>query len=383
MKIIYILKSFAQLAGTERVMADKINYLAQKGYSITLITYEQGVHPLAYKLHPTVKHIDLETRFFTLQKHSLLTRSFYYIKLKRLFRKKLQGIVNEQKPDYIVTTTYSLKVAKDILRAKYNAKTIMESHINHDSLIKHYEFKKNDISRYIFKVYDKINKNTLEKYDLFVSLTEKDATQWRMSGIKTKVIPNPITNYPKEINTNKNHNNRIIAVGRLNHQKGFDQLIEAFSLISSKYPEWRIDIFGKGELERELNSQIIQKRQEGRVIINQPTKDIYREYLNSDFLVLSSKFEGFGLVLIEAMACGIPVVSFDCPYGPNEIITDMKDGILVKNGNVDQLSEKMEWMITHKVERTEMGIQARVSAKKYEIKHIMSIWEELFKNKLK
>lgn len=137
MKIIYILKSFAQLAGTERVMADKINYLAQKGYSITLITYEQGVHPLAYKLHPTVKHIDLETRFFTLQKHSLLTRSFYYIKLKRLFRKKLQGIVNEQKPDYIVTTTYSLKVAKDILRAKYNAKTIMESHINHDSLIKH------------------------------------------------------------------------------------------------------------------------------------------------------------------------------------------------------------------------------------------------------
>lgn len=383
MKIIYILKSFAQLAGTERVMADKINYLAQKGYSITLITYEQGVHPLAYKLHPTVKHIDLETRFFTLQKHSLLTRSFYYIKLKRLFRKKLQGIVNEQKPDYIVTTTYSLKVAKDILRAKNNAKTIMESHINHDSLIKHYEFKKNDINRYIFKVYDKINKNTLEKYDLFVSLTEKDATQWRTSGIKTKVIPNPITNYPKEINTNKNHNNRIIAVGRLNHQKGFDKLIEAFSLISSKYPEWRIDIFGKGELERELNSQIIKKRQEGRVIINQPTKDIYIEYLNSDFLVLSSNFEGFGLVLIEAMACGIPVVSFDCPYGPNEIITDMKDGILVKNGNVNQLSEKMEWMITHKVERTEMGIQARVSAKKYEIKYIMSIWEELFKNKLK
>ena len=383
MKIIYILKSFAQLAGTERVMADKINYLAQKGYSITLITYEQGVHPLAYKLHPTVKHIDLETRFFTLQKHSLLTRSFYYIKLKRLFRKKLQGIVNEQKPDYIVTTTYSLKVAKDILRAKYNAKTIMESHINHDSLIKHYEFKKKDINRYFFLVYDKINKNTLKKYDLFVSLTEKDATQWRMSGIKTKVIPNPVTNYPKEINTNKKSNNRIIAVGRLNHQKGFDKLIEAFSLISSKYPEWRIDIYGQGELERELNSQIIPKRLEGRVVINQPTKDIYIEYLNSDFLVLSSNFEGFGLVLIEAMACGIPVVSFDCPYGPNEIITDMKDGILVKNGNVNQLSEKMEWMITHKVERTEMGIQARVSAKKYEIKYIMSIWEELFKNKLK
>ena len=94
MRIIYILKSFAQLAGTERVVADKINYLAKKGYDITLITYEQGVHPLAYPLHPTVKHIDLDTRFFTLYKYSLFTRLIHYFKLKRVFRRKLQKIVN-------------------------------------------------------------------------------------------------------------------------------------------------------------------------------------------------------------------------------------------------------------------------------------------------
>ena len=105
MNIIYILKSFAQLAGTERVVADKINYLAQKGYGITLITYEQGAHPLSYPLHPTVKHIDLDTRFFTLYKHSLFTRFIYYLKLKNTFRKKLGNIVRQQKPDYIITNS--------------------------------------------------------------------------------------------------------------------------------------------------------------------------------------------------------------------------------------------------------------------------------------
>jgi len=383
MNIIYILKSFAQLAGTERVVADKINYLAKKGYNITLITYEQGAHPLAYPLHSTVRHIDLDTRFFTLYKYSLFTRLLHYCKLKRVFRKRLQKIVNEQKPDYIITTTYSLKVAKDILCVKGDAKTIMESHISHDSVIRHYDFKKYSTSRIIFKFYDKCNTQTIKAFDYFVSLTKEDASQWRTSGIKAKVIPNPVTEYPKAIDVKKTCHNRIIAVGRLNHQKGFNKLIDAFSLISDKHPQWRIDIFGQGELEGELNNQIVNNNLQDRIRIHQPTKDIYKEYLQSDFYVLSSNFEGFGLVLIEAMSCGLPVVSFDCPYGPNEIISDKKDGFLVQNGNINQLSEKMEWLMTHDIERTEMGIQARISAKRYEIGQIMSIWETLFKDGLK
>jgi glycosyltransferase involved in cell wall biosynthesis len=146
---------------------------------------------------------------------------------------------------------------------------------------------------------------------------------------------------------------------------------------------WKIDIFGQGELEGDLNNQIINNNLQGRITIHQPTKEIYNEYLHSDFYVLSSNFEGFGLVLIEAMSCGLPVVAFDCSYGPNEIISDKKDGFLVKNGNIKQLSEKMEWLMTHEAERTEMGIQARISAKRYEIGQIMSIWETLFKDGLK
>lgn len=378
MRIIYILKSFAQLAGTERVVADKINYLAKKGYDITLITYEQGVHPLAYPLHPTVKHIDLDTRFFTLYKYSLFTRLIHYFKLKRVFRRKLQKIVNEQEPDYIITTTYSLKVANEILSVKRNAKTIMESHINHDSLIRHCDFKKNSINRFIFKIYDNQNLRTLQKYDSFIALTRSDAFQWGKSGIKVKVIPNPVTEYPDTIDTNKTCNYRIIAVGRLNHQKGFEKLINAFSLISQKHPKWRIDIFGQGELEGELNNQIINNNLQDRIIIHQPTKDIYKEYLHSDLYVLSSNFEGFGLVLIEAMACGLPVVSFDCPYGPGELIINEKNGLLVENGNVTDLANKIEWMINHESERKEMSNEARRTLLKYKIDIIMSQWEELF-----
>lgn len=383
MKIIYILKSFAQLAGTERVMADKINYLAKKGHSITLITYEQGSHPLVFPLYTTVKHIDLDTRFFTLSKHSLFTRSFYFFKMKSIFRKRLQEIVNKQKPDYIITTTYSLKVAKDILRAKNNARTMMESHISHDSVIRHYDFKRNSISRYIIKLYDKRNIKTLKEFDNFITLTKDDGSQWSKCGIKSMIIPNPVTKYPEALYPSKTCNNRIIAIGRLNHQKGFDKLIEAFSIISSRFPQWRVDIFGQGELEKELNSLIVQKGLRRRISIHKPTKDIYKEYSQSDFFVLSSNYEGFGLVLVEAMSCGIPVVSFDCPYGPKEIITDTQDGLLVENGNVSQLAEKMEWMITHEKERTEMGRQARLSSQKYEISRIMSAWEELFNNGLK
>ena len=170
---------------------------------------------------------------------------------------------------------------------KGDAKTIMESHISHDSVIRHYDFKRNSINRFIFKLYDNNNLRILQDYDSFIALTKNDASQWEKSGIKVKVIPNPVTEYPDSIDTSKTCNHRIIAVGRLNHQKGFDKLI------SKKYPKWKIDIFGQGELENELNNQIISHNLQDKILIHQPTKDIYNEYLKSDFYVMSSNYEGF------------------------------------------------------------------------------------------
>lgn len=383
MKIIYILKSFAQLAGVERVFADKMNYLANHNNSITLITYEQGMHPLAFPLHSSVKHKDINTRFFTLSTLPLFLRYYNYLRLKKRFRNRLRNIIKEECPDFIITTTYSLKIAKDILIANQDAKTIMESHISYASILRKNDFKKNSITRYMAMLYDKNNLRVLKQYDIFVTLTQQDATQWKQIIRNVIVIPNPVTKYPKTINLDKKSPHRIIAVGRLNHQKGFDKLIDAYSLISINHPSWHIDIFGKGELKESLCNQIKMKGLEDIITIHKPTLEIYEEYTHSDFYVLSSNFEGFCLVMLEAMACGLPCVSFDCPYGPKELIINGKNGLLVENGNIIELAEKIEWMITHENERREMAKEARNTLKQYKIEIIMSLWEELFQKSLK
>ncbi len=383
MHILYILKSFAQLAGTERVMADKINYLANHGFCVSLITYEQGNHSLAFPLNKSVDHIDLDTRFFTLSKYPIYTRFVHYIILKHTFRKKLQTIIEKKNPNIIITTTYSLKISKDILKVKKNAKVIIESHVSHDSVIRHYDYSKGSILRYLAMLYDYNNIRSIKQFDYFVALTQKDANQWRKHLTNVIVIPNPVTKYPDVLTKNKQTKYRIIAVGRLNHQKGFDKLIDAFSLISEKYPLWHIDIFGQGELYEVLCSQIEKYSLKDRIIIRQPTPNIYEEYLNSDFYVLSSNFEGFGLVIIEAMACGLPVVSFDCPYGPDEIITNNKDGILVPKQNTALLAHSMERLIENENERNTMATEARLTAKKYIIENIMQQWKRLFFNTFK
>ena len=168
-------------------------------------------------------------------------------------------------------------------------------------------------------------------------------------------------------------------MGRLSPQKRFDRMIDAFALIADKYPDWRVDIFGAGGTDGQLYMQqcIAGKELNDRIGLHPPVNDIYAEYLRSQFFVMSSDFEGFGLVIIEAMACGIPVVSTDCPYGPSEIITNGKTGLLAKM-DVQDLADKMEWMIIHDAERQQMGIRAYQAAAHYSLERVMPEWEQAY-----
>ena len=169
-----------------------------------------------------------------------------------------------------------------------------------------------------------------------------------------------------------------MCVGRLNDQKRIDRLVTAFSMIADKYPNWHVDVFGEGDKKDALQEQIDSSHLQDRFILHEPTKTIYDEYTKSQFLVLSSAYEGRPLVLIEAMACGLPCVSFDCPSGPAEIIDDGVTGLLAANGNVVDLAAKMEWMITHEKERKEMGEKAYIAASIYKPSNIMEEWERLY-----
>ena len=378
MKLLYILKSFANKAGTERVFSDKINYLAQRGYDITLITYEQGSHSYAFPLSDLVHHVDLDTRFFKVSQQPLLKRPFYKYRLRRLFLCRFQQIVDEISPDVIICTTYSFPLLDIISSVKTNAYRIVESHVACFTIRKSFEYRLIPVVSQLLKLYDAYQMSCLKHFEKLIVLTEGDASEWRKYMPRVEVISNPVTFYPEKVLTHEVTKKRIICVGRLHVQKGFDMLIDAFSLIASRCPQWHIDIYGSGDDEVMLRQMIVDRNLEKRIIIHEPSDDIYKEYQTSDFLVLSSRYEGFGLVLAEAMSCGIPCVAFKCKYGPDDVLTDGDDGFLVENGNVKELAGKMLWMIEHKEERLRMGVKAREKAKKYQIDLIMKRWETLF-----
>jgi glycosyltransferase involved in cell wall biosynthesis len=218
------------------------------------------------------------------------------------------------------------------------------------------------------------------KADLLVVLTKGDASDWRIYTKKILVIPNPVTNYPKSVLPHDGSGHRILCVGRLHEQKGFDLLIDAFAMIAHQCPEWKIDIFGEGSDKEFLEVKIRNVNLDSRIVINRPTDNIYNEYQHSEFFVLSSRYEGFALVMAEAMSCGIPCVAFKCKYGPEEVIDDGDNGVLVENGNVEELAQKILWMINHVEERLRMGENARVVMRQYELNSIMSNWLSLFEH---
>ena len=377
MKILFLLRAMANVAGTERVMSDKINWLAERGHQIYLVSYEQGDHPISISLHPEVKFVDLNVRFFKLSNVPIIKKIWRYKQMKSILRSRLQQLVDSINPDDIVATTYSMKLLDVIAGLNTGARKIMESHTACYSVGKEYDFRSNPLMKLVGRIYDKYNYRHLHALNMMIALTKGDKSDWSHYIDNVKVIPNPLTYYPEKI-SEKISTHRILSVGRLNEQKGFDMLIDAFALIASKCPEWHVDIYGRGEDEKQLLSQIKDKSLEDRISINMPIANIFEEYQKSDFFVLSSRYEGFGLVLAEAMSCGTPCVSFDCKYGPNEIIEDGVDGLLVKSDDVYELSQKMLWMITHEKKRLEMGRKARLSAFRFRKERVMLEWEQAY-----
>lgn len=372
MKLVFVLRSIATHGGVERVVVDKINYMAKHGHNVLLVTYEQGNHPIEYVINSSVLHIDLGCRIFPLYHLRQPFRIIKIFQMKRMFKEKFYRLISDNRPDVIVTATNVNDFMGEIMTVPYGKK-IVESHGAFPAIMKGYTLK-TKIKTYMLL-------RAIKKCDLLISLTHADADCWRKHVERVKCVPNPVTFYNEKLDMEFKKEGRILYVGRLASEKRIDRLIEAFSIIASNFPSWYIDIFGDGEKKKELIEQIKDYGLNDRIHILEPTHHIIAEYQKSQFLVLCSDNEGFGLVLLEAMACGLPCVSTRCPFGPLEIIEDGFTGLHCDLNPYD-LAAKMEWMITHKAERKQMGIRAHESAAKYKKEVVMKMWEDAYREAL-
>lgn len=373
MRILFVLRAVVLSGGIERVFIDKANWLASHGHNVLFLTYEQGNHPFSFTLNEAVCYEDLECRFFTVYQKSVFTRPFRKLLMKFKFKKRLHAMIEEFRPDVMVIPCNLEEFQEVAISMNQYVPVIYESHSTFVDIM-------DEKASWIHRSWQRIRHRCVKKCDFVIALTEGDASCWRRYVNRVCVLPNPLSSYI--LHPVVQDNTRIICAGRLTQTKRFDRVIDAFSMIADKYPEWIVDIFGEGDLHDQLQKQIAERHLTGRVNIKPPTRDIYAEYQNSSFFVLGSDYESFGLVLVEAMACGIPVVSVNCPFGPIEIIDDGKTGLLSGNTPKD-LSEKIEWMITHETERRKMGCQAHQAAARYQQDVVMKQWEEAYLSVLK
>lgn len=242
---------------------------------------------------------------------------------------------------------------------------IKEFHISRN---KNLEFNKKNI----FK--EKIEKHFFSKYSKIIILTNEDKKNWNLPNVEVifNSLPFNIDIYPKY------ESKKIISVGRLDKQKGYDILIDVWNKISKKYPEWTLEIYGDGPEKEKLQDKINKLKLQETFILRGATTNIQEKYLESSIYVMSSRYEGMPMVLLEAMECGLPVVSFDCPCGPKDIIKDNQDGYLVKFGDIEGMVEKIEILIKDEEKRKIFGKRAKENIQRFSQDKIMQQWKELF-----
>lgn len=374
MKIVYVHDAIARLGGVERVFVEKMNYLAEEyAQDVCLITTCQGNHPLAFPLSDKVKHIDLSVRFHTKYQYSLPKRLYMGWKMDKELKVKLNNTVNSINPDVIITTSYY--GADVVCQLRCRAKKIIESHAPKEFVGRNDGVNRNYISRMFRKwQYRQYFKTVEKKNDAIVTLTTGDAKCWNSENVV--VIPNIVD---LQVSTSTQQTNKIaLFAGRFLHEKGLSRMLEAWKIVVDKRPDWTLRLVGEGELKEELVRLSKTLGIENNVVFAETTKNIVAEYCDVSLFLLTSRFEGFGLVLVEAMQCGVPCVSFDCPYGPADIIDNGHDGILVENGNVEEFATAVLKLINADELRREMGKVAQIKAKKYLPEMVMPQWMNLF-----
>lgn len=373
MKLIYCTHSTYNPGGMERVLLNKVTYLSQlPGWEVAVVTTDQNQRSPFYPFPEKVRMTDLGINYSEDNEKGAWKKITGYLRKRKEHKRKLTALLLKEKPDIVVSLYPS--ESSFIPDIKDGSKKVLELHYCKFFRL---QYGRKGLLGWIDKLRTRQDEQIVRRFDRFVVLTNEDRGYWGdLPNIE--VIPNAAMHVSDAYSDVMNK--RVIAVGRLDYQKGFDRLIQAWELVqhTGKFTNWKLDIYGQGEW-REMLQQMIDKAElQNTVCLNWPTKQIGEEYVKSDMLVMSSNYEGFPMVMIEAMACGLPVVSFDYKCGPKDIIQSGINGLLVPNGDIQALADAMMKVMEDEAYRKMLSLNARKVVDTYSEQAVMAQWIRLF-----
>lgn len=226
-------------------------------------------------------------------------------------------------------------------------------------------------------VWSLLRKLFFPRLNAFVSLSEQDLPKLKKINQNSYVIPNSVSLFPEKPALLENK--IILAIGRMDYNKGYDLLLDVFEKLTLSHPHWCLRIVGDGPLKKKIISRVESSSLKDRVEIYPPTSLILEHYLQSSIYLMTSRTEGLGMVLLEAQACGLPIVCFNCETGPSDIVVDNKNGFLVECFDIEKITNKISILCTDYDLRIKFGINAIENVKKFHPEVINSKWEKLFK----
>lgn len=376
MKLLYCIPSLANAGGMERVLSEKVNYLVNlRNYEITIVTTDQKDKDVWFALDNRIRLVHFNIDFDAHYAEIFLFKYIMHRRKLKIYKCRLAHLIK----DLGVNICISLcgKEIDFLSDLDVNCKKIAEIHFSMNNrkqfITSHY---KGIFWRFLGDFRTLQLRKATKGLDKLVVLTKADQQQWEQTHNNIVQIPNPNPFLNKDIS--KLLTKRVISIGKLDAQKGYDMLVEVWRLVAIKHPDWILNIFGEGEWEHFLRDRINELNLSGKINLCGNTIDVVSNYLDSSIYVLSSRYEGMPMVLIEAMSCGLPIVTFDCEYGPGEMVIDGENGFLVPLEDLTKLAEKICVLIENESLRIEMGAKSFEYAKLYSKQPIMNRWIDLF-----